>query len=127
MARGGKRPGSGPKPNLTKAIANKRVGDALRSGRARSPLEVLLEIMEMNAKIDPETGKMVDQNMARQAAKDAAPYMHPALKAIEHGFDPNRPLHATVDHKGDLLGSLGRIAARSGTGGVGGEPESGSS
>lgn len=72
MARGGKRPGAGRKPgSLNKATAEQRQA-VLESGM--SPLDYLLTVMR-------------DEDQApdarRDAAKAAAPYVHPRLSSVE--------------------------------------------
>jgi len=74
MARGGKRTGSGRKvgsaTKRTREIADAAIADGL------TPLEYMLGILR-NDKAASE--------MRFEAAKAAAPYVHPRLQAIEHG------------------------------------------
>lgn len=71
---GGRRPGAGRKPGAvtkkTREIAEKAVQDGI------TPLEVMLEAMNSFR----EAG---DLEKAAGFAKDAAPYVHPKLSAVE--------------------------------------------
>jgi hypothetical protein len=73
--RGGARPGAGrPKGSLTKrtrAIAEKAIAQGI------TPLEVMLRAMEEHVKAEP-------WDDAAAVAKDAAPYVHPKLAAVQH-------------------------------------------
>jgi hypothetical protein len=86
--RGGPRPGSGrpkgTKNPLTKqkeALQQEVIARAIRNDV--TPLEVMLNIMR-----DPET----DASMRFEAAKAAAPYVHPRLSQVD----------STVTHKRDV-------------------------
>lgn len=73
MPRGGARPGAGRKPGSatkrTREIADAAAAEGL------SPLEYMLSLLR-----DPEQSAAV----RFEAAKSAAPYVHPKLSAIEH-------------------------------------------
>lgn len=73
MPRGGKRPGAGRKPSAltkkTRELAEKAVEGGV------TPLEYLLGIMRDEA---------LDRNERVDAAKAAAPYVHPRLNAVDH-------------------------------------------
>lgn len=72
MARGGARPGAG----RPKGAANKRtreIADAAFEG-GLTPLEYMLGVLRDEARSDQERF---------EAAKNAAPYMHPRLTSIE--------------------------------------------
>lgn len=75
MPRGGKRPGAGRKKGdgPTKTMARKKVLTALDNGT--SPLDYMLKVM---------SGELPYDLHRFEAAKAAAPYMHPRLQAIEH-------------------------------------------
>lgn len=75
MARGGKRAGAGRKPGS----ATKRTREIADAAAAEgvTPLEVMLKAMREH--YDSERW-----DEAAAVAKDAAPYMHPKLAAIEH-------------------------------------------
>jgi hypothetical protein len=72
---GGKRAGAGRKPGSatkkTREIADKAVAQGI------TPLEVMLEAMNFFRELG-------DMAQAAGFAKDAAPYIHPKLAAIEH-------------------------------------------
>ncbi|MBP2301563.1 hypothetical protein [Azospirillum picis] len=71
MARGGARQGAGRKPGSatkrTREIAERAIAER------KSPLEVLLDIMH----------EATDTATKLEAAKAAAPYVHPKLSSIE--------------------------------------------
>ena len=75
MARGGKREGAGRKKGaqtkLTQEIAAKASAEGI------SPLEVMLGAMR-------NAWENQDKDGAARFAKDAAPYVHPRLAAVEH-------------------------------------------
>jgi hypothetical protein len=91
--RGGKRPGAGRKAGSatkkTREIADKAAAAGV------TPLEVMLEAMNSFR----ESG---DLEKAAGFAKDAAPYIHPKLAAIEHtGKDGGAVEHSlTVEFVG---------------------------
>jgi hypothetical protein len=77
MARGGRRPGAGRPPGS----ANKRtraIADAIAM-QGITPLDYLVTVMRSN----PGTPEALD------AAKAAAPYMHPRLTSVALGQDEN--------------------------------------
>jgi hypothetical protein len=83
-ARGGKRNGAGRPSgavNKTTAIGKEAILKAAEEGI--TPLEFLLSTMRNEGE---EFGTRLD------AAKAAAPYMHPRLSTIEHGNNPDSPL-----------------------------------
>lgn len=88
MARGGKRPGSGRKPGTVSEATRRRkevAEKALSEGIA--PLDVMLTTMRAiwEQAVDAD-GKVVNLGKAMQAnivAKDAAPFLHPRLSAVE--------------------------------------------
>lgn len=73
MARGGSRPGAGRKPGAatqrTREVADKAASEGI------TPLDYLLSVMR-NERLDMK--ERVD------AAKAAAPFVHPRLNAIDH-------------------------------------------
>ncbi len=87
MARGGKREGSGRKPGsrntLTREIADRLSRDGV------TPLEVMLRIMR-----SADAGG--DEEMALDAAKSAAPYMHPRLNQVDVGNRDDQPFRVAV-------------------------------
>ncbi len=93
--RGGARPGAGRKKGAatkrTREIADKAAEEGI------TPLEVMLkamrEFVERAETMRPDDVEMVNNKVvtrlsllaeAADVAKDAAPYMHPRLAAIEH-------------------------------------------
>lgn len=75
MARGGKRPNAGRKPGAvttkTREIADRAAAEGI------TPLEVMLEAMRAHYEAN-----RLDE--AAEKAKDAAPYIHARLAAVEH-------------------------------------------
>lgn len=117
--RGGARKGAGRKPGSatkkTRAIADKAAADGI------TPLEVMLDNMRFaHGEAHVVLGKLLEggtevpeafnefkellrfRGIAQEAAKDAAPYLHPRLSAIEHtGADGGAIDHSlTVDFIG---------------------------
>lgn len=88
MAHGGKRPGAGRKPGSTtqktREIADKAISDGM------SPLEVMLTAMRKHAEAE-----MWDE--AASIAKDAAPYIHPRLAAVEHKGPDDGPIQIILN------------------------------
>ncbi len=88
MALGGKREGAGRKPgtaNLkTREIANKALQEGI------TPLEVMLAAMRKA--YDAE-----DMKEAATFAKDAAPYVHPRLAAVEHAGPGGGPVQHSIE------------------------------
>lgn len=91
MARGGTRPGAGRRAG-TKAPTTKRrlefSEEATKNGV--TPLEVMLSAMRQAYK----SNNMKD---AAGYAKDAAPYVHPRLNAIEHAGPGGGPIQHSVE------------------------------
>lgn len=82
MSHGGKRDGAGRKRGAkSKATIEREAGIAQIAADAKAagltPLEVMLGAMR-------QAHKRNDWDAAARFAKDAAPYMHPRLAAIEH-------------------------------------------
>jgi len=73
MAHGGRRKGAGRKPGATtrrtKEIADKAIAEGL------TPLEYLLSLMR---------DESLSSDERKDAAKAAAPYVHPRLNAVDH-------------------------------------------
>jgi methanogenic corrinoid protein MtbC1 len=104
MARGGIRSGAGRKRGAanqkTRAVADKAAASGI------TPLEVMLEVMRFHhavatneiAKGDEMNQSLVADALdaSSSAAKDAAPYVHPRLAAIEHGGPDGGPLVINV-------------------------------
>lgn len=73
MARGGKREGAGRKPGTPNKVTQEQREAVAASGL--TPLEYMLELMR-------DSG--ADESKRLDAAKAAAPYVHPRLAAVEH-------------------------------------------
>lgn len=76
MPRGGARPGAGRKKGSVLATKSRAVAEAI-SLTGETPLEVMLQAMRHY-----QAAGEIDK--ASNIAKDAAPYIHPRLAAIEH-------------------------------------------
>jgi hypothetical protein len=80
--RGGRRPGSGrPKGAATKKtreIADRAAAEGI------TPLEYMLQIMRRETAHEDPKVEVARETLAFEAAKAAAPYMHPRLAAVEH-------------------------------------------
>lgn len=74
MARGGKRPGAGRKPSAVTQRA-RDVANRLAEGDELTPLDYLLSIMRDDK---------LDRRERVDAAKAAAPFVHPRLNAVDH-------------------------------------------
>ena len=83
--KGGKRPGAGRKmgsvTKKTREIADRAAAEGI------TPLEVM--IAAMRAHYDAEPPRLDE---AAAIAKDAAPYMHPRLAAVEHSGEAGGPM-----------------------------------
>lgn len=113
--RGGARKGAGRKPGSatkkTREIADRAADEGI------TPLEVMLDNMRfahggasemMNALLRAAEGADIPEGfdaleklavfrrMAQDAAKDAAPYMHPRLATVEHRGDEDNPIQHSV-------------------------------
>lgn len=92
MARGGKRPGAGRKPGTVSEATRRRKEVAEKAlAEGVSPLDVMLTTMRaLWSQAVDETGKVVNMGKAMQAnivAKDAAPFLHPKLSAVDANVD----------------------------------------
>lgn len=92
MARGGKRPGAGRKPGTVSAATRRRKEIAEKAlAEGVSPLDVMLTTMRAlwEQAVDAD-GKVINMAKAMQAnivAKDAAPFLHPKLSAVDANVD----------------------------------------
>jgi len=91
VGRGGKRPGAGRKKGAatkkTREIADKAAAAGI------TPLEYMLDILRAAPPKDAALDhKLIIQAMRFEAAKAAAPYVHPRLQAIEHKGAGGGPL-----------------------------------
>lgn len=82
MARGGTRPGAGRKAGAPNKATAERQAEIEASGL--TPLDYLLSVMRDE---DLDTAGRVD------AAKSAAPYVHPKLSAVTLAGDDGKPLN----------------------------------
>lgn len=80
--RGGKRSGAGRKAGSltkrTREVAEKAAEEGI------TPLEYMLKVMRQETTHEDPKVEIAREAMAFEAAKAAAPYMHPRLAAIEH-------------------------------------------
>jgi hypothetical protein len=84
MAHGGRRPGAGRKKGQVSKQTEVRKAIAMRALSAGlSPLDYMLSILRDETQ---------EQSARFNAAKEAAPYVHPRLAAVEHKTDPNEPI-----------------------------------
>lgn len=116
--RGGARPGAGRKKGAattrTREIADRAVSDG-----SLTPLEVMLENMrfahqeaggilarilltvddpgQIPEKFDELKTLLQYRGMAQEAAKDAAPYIHPRLAAVEHTGRDGGPIELMLE------------------------------
>jgi hypothetical protein len=88
MAHGGKREGAGRKAGSTTTKTREIANKALEEGI--TPLEVMLKAMR-------EAYDRTDYKEAATFAKDAAPYVHPRLAAVEHAGFGGGPIQHCVE------------------------------
>ena len=94
--RGGKRTGAGRKAGSatkkTRAIADQAIEEGI------SPLEFMLQIMRTAPSDGVEDPKLLAdlQAMRFEAAKAAAPYIHPKLASIEHSGPDGGPIDQSL-------------------------------
>jgi hypothetical protein len=99
MPRGGKRRGAGRKRGRlnNRTIAHKELASAA-AGEGITPLELMVKRMRYYhslAEREMRKGEEADEHIidaalkaANESAKDAAPFLHPRLSAIEHTGTP---------------------------------------
>ena len=83
MPRGGARKGAGRRRGTLNQKTREIAEEAVRTGL--TPLEVMLTAMRVH--VDSE-----EWDKASAVAKDAAPYVHPRLAAIEHSGPDGGPI-----------------------------------
>jgi hypothetical protein len=90
MARGGSRSGAGRKKGSTTKRTREIAEQAFSDGI--TPLEVMLTAMRRHAEAN-------DWDAAAEVAKNAAPYMHPKLAAVEHSGPDGEaiPIHGDIE------------------------------
>jgi len=98
MAKGGKRAGAGRKKGSlsakTRAVAEKAAEDGI------TPLEVMIAAMRAHYEAAARKrgqGKLDTLKIAAEIAKDAAPFMHPRLSAIEHAGKGGGAINILID------------------------------
>jgi hypothetical protein len=84
LARGGSRPGAG-RPKGAATVKTREIADAAAAS-GESPLDFLLRIMRTSE----DEAKQLD------AAKAAAPYVHPRLAAVDLGNKDDKPFVTEV-------------------------------
>lgn len=92
--RGGRRPGSGRK----KGTPNKKTAAVIQAVEEGGvmPLDYMLDVMRSPIPTDAEpTVEVAMRGLRFEAAKAAAPYVHPKLSAVEHTGKGGTPLFPT--------------------------------
>lgn len=91
---GGRRPGSGRKAGSatkrTREIADKAAEEGI------TPLEYMLQVMRAPSEHEDPRVQVAREAMRFEAAKAAAPYMHPRLQATEHSGPGGKDLGLPV-------------------------------
>jgi hypothetical protein len=94
VGRGGSRKGAGRKPGSatkkTRLIAEKAMADGV------TPLEYMLSVMRADSAHEDPKVQIAREAMRFEAAKAAAPYIHPRLAAVEHSGPDGESLHPPV-------------------------------
>ncbi len=90
--RGGQRKGAGRKPGSatkrTREIADRAMAEGV------TPLEFMLQVMRSPSDHEDAKVQVAREAMRFEAAKAAAPYIHPRLAAIEHTGPNGGPIAA---------------------------------
>lgn len=91
--RGGSRKGAGRKPGAatkrTREVADKAASEGI------TPLEYMLQVMRTEPSAELEARDMLSAIVLRfEAAKAAAPYIHPKLSAVEHTGKDGGPMES---------------------------------
>jgi len=82
--RGGARAGAGRKKGAA-TEKTREIADREMSGGELTPLEYMLQVMRTEPREDLDAKDfMASVSLRFEAAKAAAPYMHPRLAAVEH-------------------------------------------
>ena len=93
--RGGARKGAGRKPGSATKRTREIADKAAESGL--TPLEYMLEVMRRPSDHEDEKIQLAREAMRFEAAKAAAPYVHPRLAAIEHTGEDGGPMKASLE------------------------------
>lgn len=92
--RGGRRPGAGRKKGSatkkTREIADRAAEEGI------TPLEYMLQVMRTESTHEDARVQIAREALRFEAAKAAAPYMHPRLAAIEHTGPDGGPIDLNV-------------------------------
>lgn len=111
--KGGKREGAGRKRGIPNKASAKKAAEIAESGL--TPLDFMLQIMRDEA--CPEDAdaavKAAFADMRFEAAKAAAPYVHPRLAAVEHTGKDGGPIETKEVTDSDLVRWLAFEATRS--------------
>lgn len=84
MARGGKRPNAGRKPgSVSQDTAARKAMQKKALAEGISPLDYMLSILRDDTQ---------EQSARFAAAKEAAPYVHNRLAAVEHSGNDDKPI-----------------------------------
>lgn len=81
--RGGSRQGAGRKTGSA-TRRTREIADAAAASGELTPLEYMLSVMRQDATHEDPKIQAVREQMRFEAAKAAAPYVHPRLAAVEH-------------------------------------------
>jgi len=95
MPRGGPRPNSGRKPGAV-VVATSEHARRLAADGGILPLEVLVNTMRLLWAKAEEDNDEAARMVACALAKDAAPYFHPRLAAVEHSGEQPRAVVVRV-------------------------------
>jgi hypothetical protein len=98
--RGGKRPGAGRKAGSA-TVKNREIADRLMADGGVSPLEFMLAIMRRESMHEDPKIQIAQETLAFEAAKAAAPYVHPKLASVEVTGDPEKPVRMEFGWKSD--------------------------
>lgn len=121
--RGGARKGAGRKAGST-TKKTREVADKA-SSEGITPLEYMLQVMRAEEMPTEDVRDMLSQRaMKFEAAKAAAPYMHPRLASLTNKIEDVNVIHSgAIEHRGvSEIGS--RIADLLGDGAAGDRPAS---
>lgn len=91
---GGRRPGAGRKKGSATAKTREIADRAAEEGI--TPLEYMLQIMRRPSDHEDEKIQLAREAMRFEAAKAAAPYIHPRLAAVEHTGENGGPIQLGV-------------------------------
>jgi hypothetical protein len=86
MPRGGHRENAGRKRGKPNKATAARQAEVQSSGI--TPLDYMLKVMR---------DENADPHQRFEAAKSAAPYVHPKVASIQHGKDTDNPLNSVTD------------------------------